>query len=144
MQSACFRLAPLKDDQYNLLRILFFKCYLSFPLNSLHHTALPLFICTSFYTDLLHKTFLSMQHVRSHRCVAPEGSRFGWQPQAINRCDSGRQPGLYLQREIIEGVFIHGQGLIQKILSHLDQKYKEKEKYSQVLHWHIFVRQKWL
>ena len=50
------------------------------------------------------------------------GPRLGRLPLAASSCDSGRKPGLDLQREIIECVFIHDQSLIQKILGHLDRK----------------------
>lgn len=52
----------------------------------------------------------------------PWGSRFGRLPLATNSCHSGRKPGLDLQREIIECVFIHDQSLVQKVLGHLDRK----------------------
>lgn len=50
------------------------------------------------------------------------GPRSGRLPLAASSCDSGRKPGLDLQREIIECVFIHDQSLIQKVLGHLDRK----------------------
>lgn len=50
------------------------------------------------------------------------GSRFGRLPLATKSCHSGRKPGLNLQREIIECVFIHDQSFVQKVLGHLDRK----------------------
>lgn len=41
-----------------------------------------------------------------------------------NSCHSGWKPGLNLQREIIERVFIHDQSLIQQVLGHLDREQK--------------------
>lgn len=44
---------------------------------------------------------------------------------------SGRKPGLDLQREVVKGVFIHDQSLIQKVLGHLggdDGKAKKERK----------------
>lgn len=61
------------------------------------------------------------------RACRPRGSRFGRLPLATNSCSSGRKPGLDLQREIIERVFIHDQSFIQKVLGHLDREHKRGE-----------------
>lgn len=47
-------------------------------------------------------------------------SRFGEAPTGRNSCNSGRKPGLDLQRQIIEGVLIHDQSLIQEVLCNLE------------------------
>lgn len=47
-------------------------------------------------------------------------------PLATNSCNSGRKPGFDLQREIIEGIFIHDQSLIQKVLGNLDRKNEKR------------------
>lgn len=121
MQSARF---PLDDDRYNLLGIPSVmlpqfptKLFASRSRLSLH---LHLFL----YGPASQNISLNATCEITQVCRPRGGPRFGWQSQAINRCDSGGQPGLYLQREVIEGVFIHGQGLIQKVLSHLEQKYR--------------------
>lgn len=50
------------------------------------------------------------------------GSRVRRRPQAAGSWASGRKPGLDLQWEVIESVFIHDQSLIQKILGHLGEE----------------------
>lgn len=58
-------------------------------------------------------------------------SRFSRLPRAASSWISGGEPGLDLQREVVEGVFIHDQSLIQKVLGHL-ARVKKKEKKEKV------------
>lgn len=80
------------------------------------------------------KTFLLIDEIRWACCPSgvggSGGSSFSRLPLATSSCISGRKPGLDLQREVIECVFIHDQSLIQKVLGHLDRKQeKGREKF---------------
>lgn len=79
------------------------------------------FPCSS-QTKLINQDFLLIDEIMWACC--PRGCRFDRLPLATNSCNSGRKPGLDLQREIIECVFIHDQSLIQKVLGHLDRNIK--------------------
>lgn len=81
--------------------------------------------------------------MRSHRPVALEGFQWGSGGgpgsagfhEATSSWISGGKPGLDLQREVVEGVFIHDQSLIQEVLGHLGRdngKAKKKVKKEKV------------
>lgn len=72
----------------------------------------------------------SMSHIESSQLpldwwdYVSVSSRFGSLLLATNSCNSGRKPGLNLQREFIKCVLIHDQSLIQKVLGNLEKKDK--------------------
>lgn len=116
-----FPLVLLEDNPPNTLEILSHA-----PLNS-RKPLTSVFISLMSTSMLLSKRadFLLIDEITWACC--PWGSRFGRLPLATSSCNSGRKPGLDLQREIIECVFIHDQSFIQKVLGHLDRKDKRGE-----------------